>query len=58
MPLDFPENPKLGRFVNSVRAEKARGALSQDRIESLERLGFKWNSHISETNYELDWLEA
>jgi len=42
IPVNNPENPKLGRFVNAMRTKKARGELSQQRISLLESIGFKW----------------
>lgn len=40
----FPENPKLGRFVNSMRSKRNSGTLSADRIAKLDAVGFAWNS--------------
>ncbi len=42
VPLNYKENPKLGRFVNVMRTQKKRENLSQERIELLERIGFQW----------------
>ncbi|NJM55433.1 MAG: hypothetical protein HC841_05540 [Verrucomicrobiae bacterium] len=44
IPLNTPENPKLGRFVNSMRTKRNSGRLSADRIAKLDALGFAWES--------------
>ena len=44
IPLNFPENPKLGRFVNNMRTQRNSGRLSADRIAKLDTLGFVWES--------------
>lgn len=51
IPTVFPENPKLGRFVNAVRTQRNRGTLSPDRIARLEAVGFVWKS----TRGDGDW---
>jgi hypothetical protein len=35
-------NAKLGRWVKNLRRSKAKGELSQERIELLNAIGFKW----------------
>ena len=44
MPMNIPENPKLGRFVNSMRTQRNSRKLSADRIAKLDALGFVWAS--------------
>ncbi len=44
IPLRYPENPKLGRFVNAMRTQRNSGRLSADRIGKLDALGFVWKS--------------
>jgi hypothetical protein len=44
VPFNYPENPKLGRFVNKVRGQRNRGTLSVERIAKLDALGFAWAS--------------
>lgn len=44
IPTNYPENPKLGRFVNNVRSQKNRGTLSIERIAQLDALNFAWGS--------------
>jgi superfamily II DNA or RNA helicase len=44
IPLIFPENPKLGHFVNSMRTQRNSGKLSADRIAKLTALDFIWGS--------------
>lgn len=44
IPLSYPENPKLGRFVNATRTQRNSGRLSADRIARLDALGFVWGS--------------
>jgi superfamily II DNA or RNA helicase len=48
VPLNYPANPKLGRFVNSMRTQKSRGVLSEHRIKLLEQTGFRWNAQITQ----------
>ena len=44
IPLNFPENPKLARFVNQNRTRRNKGELSQERIEKLDAVGFVWSA--------------
>lgn len=44
IPLNYPENPKLGRFVNAMRTQRNKGTLSAERIAKLDALGFVWAS--------------
>ena len=42
MPMRYPPNPVLGRWVVSVRQRKKRGELTNDIIRLLDALGFSW----------------
>jgi superfamily II DNA or RNA helicase len=44
IPCNLSENPKLGRFVNSMRVKRNKGTLTSDRIAKLDALGFAWES--------------
>ena len=44
IPLHYPANPKLGRFVNAMRSHRKRGKVSADRIAKLDAVGFLWAS--------------
>jgi superfamily II DNA or RNA helicase len=44
VPLRYPENPKLGRFVSNMRAQRNARKLSADRVAKLETIGFAWAS--------------
>ncbi len=44
IPVVFPENPRLGRLVNTLRTQKANGTMSAERVDELEQIGFAWNS--------------
>jgi hypothetical protein len=44
IPTVLKENPKLGRFVNSMRTQRKRGALSAKREAQLNEIGFVWAS--------------
>lgn len=44
IPLRYPENPKLGRFVNAMRTGRNNGRLAADRIAKLTGVGFVWSS--------------
>ena len=40
VPYDYPQNPKLGRWINKLRPKK--DALSSDRLKKLNSIGFVW----------------
>jgi superfamily II DNA or RNA helicase len=42
IPIPYPENPRLGTFVNDTRSQGKRGLLSAERIAKLDKLGFMW----------------
>jgi superfamily II DNA or RNA helicase len=42
VPINFRENPSLGRFVASTRSQRKMGLLSAERIAELDKLGFMW----------------
>ena len=42
IPHDWPENPKLGLWVNNQRRNKKIGKLSADRMHRLDEIGFTW----------------
>ncbi len=44
IPLNFPENPKLGRFVNNMRTQRNSRRLSAERIAKLDAIGFAWGA--------------
>jgi len=44
IPTTYPENQKLGRFVNSMRTTRIAGELSAERIAKLDAVGFPWVS--------------
>jgi hypothetical protein len=48
IPTVLRENPKLGRFVNSMRTQRNRGALSAKRVAQLDAIGFGWTSKKNE----------
>ncbi|HEY5234430.1 MAG TPA: Helicase associated domain protein, partial [Verrucomicrobiae bacterium] len=48
IPLNFPENPKLGRFVNNIRTQRNSRRLSAERIAKLDAIGFAWGSRSRE----------
>jgi len=43
VPITWPENPQLGRWIANQRTSKKRGTLSEDRIRRLEAFGFVWS---------------
>ncbi len=45
IPLAYPDNPKLGRFINAMRTKRNKGTLSADRFAKLDSLGFLWASN-------------
>jgi hypothetical protein len=42
VPWEFPPDPALGIWVFNLRARKKRGELTEDKILSLDALGFCW----------------
>ena len=40
VPLRYPPNPVLGRWVNGIRQAKRRGTLEEDTVLRLDALGF------------------
>ena len=58
VPLKYPKNSALGAFVNRQRTEyrkKQQGihsSLTEERMESLNELGFKWQMRVSRTPWE------
>lgn len=44
IPLNYSENPKLGRFVNNMRTQRNSGKLAANRIAKLDALGFAWGA--------------
>jgi hypothetical protein len=44
IPVNYPENPKLGHFVNAMRTQRNNGKLCPGRVAKLEALGFSWGS--------------
>ena len=44
VPLDYEEDPKLGRWVKTQRSFSKRKELSQERMDKLRSLGFTWNA--------------
>ena len=45
IPLAYPDNPKLGRFINAMRTKRNKGTLSADRFAKPDSLGFLWASN-------------
>ena len=46
VPAGYPENPQLGSWVSNLRSSKqgkGTSVLTEDRIRSLEKLGFEWS---------------
>jgi len=43
VPLNWPENPKLGTWVGRQRGRMNRDQTSDERVRRLKKLGFIWN---------------
>jgi len=56
VPVNWPENPKLARWVATQRARKANAKISEERIARLNSLGFAWQvrSSINQSS-PVDW---
>eukprot|EP00584_Thalassiosira_punctigera_P001429 CAMPEP_0172530332 /NCGR_PEP_ID=MMETSP1067-20121228/4097_1 /TAXON_ID=265564 ORGANISM="Thalassiosira punctigera, Strain Tpunct2005C2" /NCGR_SAMPLE_ID=MMETSP1067 /ASSEMBLY_ACC=CAM_ASM_000444 /LENGTH=504 /DNA_ID=CAMNT_0013314517 /DNA_START=150 /DNA_END=1664 /DNA_ORIENTATION=- len=52
VPQGFPENPQLSAWVNHQRRIKKKNQLSDDRVSSLERIGFCWEVNKWNEQYE------
>jgi superfamily II DNA or RNA helicase len=50
IPLFWPENPKLGKWVNGQRVSYKDERLNEHRFRRLDELGFIWD--LSEANWE------
>ncbi|CAB9505289.1 helicase [Seminavis robusta] len=44
VPVDYAEDPKLGRWVREQRLFSKRKELSQERLDRMKELGFVWNA--------------
>jgi superfamily II DNA or RNA helicase len=42
VPVNYREDPSLGRFVANMRSQRRQGILSAERIAKLDKLGFRW----------------
>ncbi len=47
VPVEWSENPQLGKWINRQRVVYRRGGLSPDRVERLDALGFEWGPHAA-----------
>ncbi len=56
VPVNWPENPKLARWVATQRARKANAKISEERIVRLNSLGFAWQVRsIINQSSPVDW---
>ena len=51
VPVEFPDNPALGTWLNNQRGLQRSGKLSPDRVKRLERLGVVWNRATRNTGH-------
>jgi len=53
IPARWPENQKLATWVVNQRVHQRDGVLEKEKVELLNRIGFKWNPKVSlwRTNY-------
>jgi superfamily II DNA or RNA helicase len=47
VPQMYPESPRLLTWMNTQRARKRRGSLSQERVDRLTKIEFPWDPHDS-----------
>ena len=58
VPLKYSKNPALGGFVNRQRTEYRKlqqggqSSLTEERLNALNELGFKWRMRVSRTPWE------
>ncbi|CAB9511620.1 helicase [Seminavis robusta] len=54
VPTDYPENRKLGSWVDTQRQKQKNGVLRPDRKERLDGIGFVWDAleHTWEAQYD------
>jgi hypothetical protein len=55
VPKSWPENPKLGAWVNNQRRNKKKGLLNTDRICRLDKIGLLWD--IVDSSWEDNYSE-
>ncbi|MGI8967035.1 MAG: helicase associated domain-containing protein, partial [Limisphaerales bacterium] len=56
VPYEWPENPKLGKWVVQQRQVRTTGRLSAERICRLDELGFVYSSHDAQWEEMLETL--
>ena len=54
VPLNYADNPKLGRWVGHQRRMYKKGKLDQDKIKRLEILGFVWKKVLGKSA-DIQW---
>ncbi|MBI5393709.1 MAG: Helicase associated domain protein [Verrucomicrobia bacterium] len=58
VPIRHPENPRLARWVASIRNKQKRGALPDKLLSCLNELGFVWNYQTQKThNTWMKWYQ-
>ena len=58
VPNNYPENPVLGRWLNTQRGAKNGGTLPAERIERLTKLGVVWHPLNTQWEEQFAALEA
>jgi len=43
VPIGYPSNPELGRWVDKQRQKYKKGTLSPDKLALLDSVGFTWS---------------
>ena len=55
VPQQYPENPKLGTWVNKMRCQ--RETLSQDKVGVLDSIGFNWGTKKGQRAWEIRFAQ-
>jgi hypothetical protein len=63
VPQQYPENRRLGIWVNKIRMEKKkwdigeRSSLTQEKLQALEEVGFVWAKSKGQPSWDLKYSE-
>jgi len=55
VPRKYPQDPKLGRWVNMQRNLYKKGSLAKERYDQLEAIGFEWTRNRGQQPMHDQW---
>jgi hypothetical protein len=56
VPAGWPQNKSLARWVDHHRQARKHGAVSEKRVQRLDKLGFEWTPHVTVWHKRLEEL--